>query len=230
MSDLSSAAKANLESARQSDGKFGTQPHANPGQLDLSTDDSYPEPTVYSLGARYVGEATFDDDTPGSVPHPKYVMSYANDIGATIELDYLGPVNTGEPDPDEVLALYCADYRDFVEDCGGDYQTYREDFGIDETYEDVDEANPDDQSKEWREWKDEYDKATTEVETLEIDGAEDAEIEAAQSAVDAVLDEEPERISKQEAKFNRSVEKLNEFKGFIGTDYDRYLDMHDNEM
>ena len=33
MSDLSSAAKANLESARQSDGKFGTQPHSNPGQL-----------------------------------------------------------------------------------------------------------------------------------------------------------------------------------------------------
>ena len=33
MSDLSSAAKANLEAARQSDGKFGTQPHSNPGQL-----------------------------------------------------------------------------------------------------------------------------------------------------------------------------------------------------
>ena len=35
MSDLSSAAKANLEAARQSDGKFGTQPHSNPGQLNL---------------------------------------------------------------------------------------------------------------------------------------------------------------------------------------------------
>ena len=34
MSDLSSAAKVNLEAARQSDGKFGNQPHSNPGQLD----------------------------------------------------------------------------------------------------------------------------------------------------------------------------------------------------
>ena len=33
MSDLSGAAKANLESARRSDGKFGSQPHSNPGQL-----------------------------------------------------------------------------------------------------------------------------------------------------------------------------------------------------
>ena len=35
MSDLSSVAKANLESARQHDGKFGSQNHANPGQLRL---------------------------------------------------------------------------------------------------------------------------------------------------------------------------------------------------
>ena len=40
MSDLSSAAKANLEAARQSDGKFGTQPHSNPGQLDSLTGDA----------------------------------------------------------------------------------------------------------------------------------------------------------------------------------------------
>ncbi len=33
MSDLSSAAKANLEAARQSDGTFGPQPHSNPPRL-----------------------------------------------------------------------------------------------------------------------------------------------------------------------------------------------------
>ena len=33
MSDLSGAAKASLEAVRRSDGKFGTQPHSNPGQL-----------------------------------------------------------------------------------------------------------------------------------------------------------------------------------------------------
>ena len=39
MSDLSSVAKANIESARQHDGKFGTQPHSNPGQLDGLTEE-----------------------------------------------------------------------------------------------------------------------------------------------------------------------------------------------
>ena len=39
MSDLSSAAKANLESARQPDGKFGNQPHSNPGQLSGLTEE-----------------------------------------------------------------------------------------------------------------------------------------------------------------------------------------------
>ena len=46
MSDLSSAAKANLEAARQSDGKFGTQPHSNPGQLDGLTEE---QPTCKTL-------------------------------------------------------------------------------------------------------------------------------------------------------------------------------------
>ena len=46
MSDLSSVAKANIESARQHDGKFGTQPHSNPGQLDGLTEE---QPTCTTL-------------------------------------------------------------------------------------------------------------------------------------------------------------------------------------
>ena len=46
MPDLSSAAKANLEAARQSDGKFGNQPHSNPGQLSGLTEE---QPTCTTL-------------------------------------------------------------------------------------------------------------------------------------------------------------------------------------
>ena len=59
MSDLSSAAKANLEAARQSDGKFGNQPHSNPGQLSGLTGDEQKEFTYSDRNgvAGYVTEA-----------------------------------------------------------------------------------------------------------------------------------------------------------------------------
>ena len=59
MSDLPSAAKANLESARQSDGKFGNQPHSNPGQLSGLTGDEQKEFTYSDRNgvAGYVTEA-----------------------------------------------------------------------------------------------------------------------------------------------------------------------------
>ena len=63
MSDLSSAAKANLEAARQSDGKFGTQPHSNPGQLSGLTEEQprYSAEAQRQLGAFAGNPHPYDD-------------------------------------------------------------------------------------------------------------------------------------------------------------------------
>ena len=58
MSDLFSAAKANLEAARQSDGTFGNQPHSNPGQLSGLTGEQMTVETAEVIEVRFPEGAT----------------------------------------------------------------------------------------------------------------------------------------------------------------------------
>lgn len=105
MSDMSQQAQSARESARLSDGKFGTQPHTNPGQLDLTRSasdgiqqqllDRMDRPTLRLLDERIpVADFTVTSREPlGDVPDDDLQP------GDPVSRRYRLRTSTGGPDP-----------------------------------------------------------------------------------------------------------------------------------